>query len=148
MHGSRATNYAVDRADLLIALGVRFDDRATGSIASFARRRRSSTWTSTKRRSARSGRPDISAGCDVRKSLRRLNRLVGHQERAEWNAEIQKLKAEHSLSAWRRTRRTPAPWCARSRPRSPEGRIVAADVGQHQMWAAQWWPVRRAAGAS
>ena len=40
MHGSRATNVAVDRADLLIALGVRFDDRATGSVAGFAPRAR------------------------------------------------------------------------------------------------------------
>ena len=38
MHGSRVTNLAVDRADLLIALGVRFDDRATGSVAGFAPR--------------------------------------------------------------------------------------------------------------
>ncbi len=57
MHGSRATNFAVDRCDLLIALGVRFDDRATGSSPASRRKPRSSTWTSTRRRSARSVGP-------------------------------------------------------------------------------------------
>lgn len=54
MHGSRATNIAVDRADLLIALGVRFDDRATGSVAGFAPGPVSSTWISMKQKSERS----------------------------------------------------------------------------------------------
>ena len=57
MHGSVYANYAVDKADLLLALGVRFDDRVTGKVSEFASRARSSTSTSTPRRSTRSRGP-------------------------------------------------------------------------------------------
>ena len=140
MHGSRATNYAVDRTDLLIALGVRFDDRATGSVASFAPTARVIHMDIDEAEIGKIRRPDISAGCDLRKSLHRLNRLVGHNERAEWKAEIGDLRARFPLPveqdpshAGNLVRRIAAA--------VPEGSIVTADVGQHQMWAAQWWPV-------
>jgi len=143
MHGSRATNYAVDRTDLLIALGVRFDDRATGSVASFAPTARVIHMDIDEAEIGKIRRPDISAGCDVRKSLRRLNRLVGHQERAEWKAEVEDLRRKFPLPVEQ------DPSHAGNLVRAiaaavPGNSIVTADVGQHQMWAAQWWPVRRA----
>ena len=57
MHGSVGAVYALQKADLLIALGARFDDRVTGKLDSFAPVPRSSTRTSTRPRSARTGRP-------------------------------------------------------------------------------------------
>jgi thiamine pyrophosphate-dependent acetolactate synthase large subunit-like protein len=60
MHGARCTNLALDECDLLIAVGARFDDRATGKVARSARRRRSSTSTSIRPNSTRS-RPRMSA---------------------------------------------------------------------------------------
>ncbi|MGD0726203.1 MAG: biosynthetic-type acetolactate synthase large subunit [Spirochaetia bacterium] len=142
MHGSRATNFAVDRTDLLIALGVRFDDRATGSVASFAPHARVIHMDIDEAEFGKIRRPDISCECDLRQGLKRLNRLVARAERREWKAEIEALRATHSL---------PLPEDASHPVRligslaaaAPPDCIVTADVGQHQMWAAQSWPVRR-----
>ncbi len=142
MHGSRATNFAVDRADLLIALGVRFDDRATGSVAGFAPRARVIHMDIDEAEIGKIRRPDISAAGDVKRSLKRLNRLAARTAREHWLAEIESLRKEHPVV-------TPGddahPWTLLKRLARavPKDSIAAVDVGQHQMWAAQAWPVRR-----
>jgi acetolactate synthase-1/2/3 large subunit len=142
MHGSRATNFAVDRTDLLIALGVRFDDRATGSVASFAPRARVMHMDIDEAEFGKIRRPDISSACDIGQGLKRLNRLVAPAERRDWNAEIAALRAEHSLPI-EKDAAHPARLITDIANAAPRDCIVTADVGQHQMWAAQWWPVRR-----
>jgi acetolactate synthase I/II/III large subunit len=142
MHGSRATNLAVDRADLLIALGVRFDDRATGSVAGFATRARVIHMDIDEAEIGKIRRPDISAGCDVKRALRRLNRLVGKAAREPWRAEIDALRRENPVAAPRDASH-PGNLVNRLAALAPEDSIVTVDVGQHQMWAAQSWPVRR-----
>ncbi len=142
MHGSRVTNTAVDRADLLIALGVRFDDRATGSVAEFAPRARVIHMDIDEAEIGKIRRPDISAGCDVKRALRRLNRLVGRTTREAWRAEIEALRRAHP-SATPGGDSHPGELLSRLAALAPESAIVTADVGQHQMWAAQSWPVRR-----
>jgi acetolactate synthase-1/2/3 large subunit len=142
MHGSRATNIAVDRADLLIALGVRFDDRATGSVAGFAPRARVIHMDIDEAEIGKIRRPDISAACDVKRALKRLNRLVARTTRDPWLAEIAALRKEHPVPI---PDAESHPWTLLSRLArlTPENSIVTVDVGQHQMWAAQVWPVRR-----
>jgi acetolactate synthase-1/2/3 large subunit len=141
MHGRRATNLAVDRADLLIALGVRFDDRATGSVDGFAPRARVIHMDIDEAEIGKIRRPDISAGGDVKRALRRLNRLVGRAARDAWRAEIDTMRREHPFV-------TPDDGCHPGRlvetlaKLAPQDSIVTVDVGQHQMWAAQSWPVR------
>ncbi len=142
MHGSRATNVAVDRADLLIALGVRFDDRATGSVAGFAPRAKVIHLDIDEAEIGKIRRPEISAGCDIRRALRRLNRMVAKAGRAGWRAEMDALRAEHPFSV-PAGESHPGLLVQRLAALTPENAIVTVDVGQHQMWAAQWWPVRR-----
>jgi len=142
MHGSRATNLAVDRADLLIALGVRFDDRATGSIAGFAPRARVIHLDIDEAEIGKIRRPDISTGCDVKRALRRLNKLVARAPREAWKAEIATLRREHPFET-PEDESHPANLVKRIASLAPKECIVTVDVGQHQMWAAQWWPVRR-----
>ncbi|HTO23205.1 MAG TPA: biosynthetic-type acetolactate synthase large subunit [Spirochaetia bacterium] len=142
MHGSRATNLVVDRADLLIALGVRFDDRATGSVAGFAPRARVIHLDIDEAEIGKIRRPDISAACDVRRALKRLNRLVGQAERVAWKAEVTALKREHPLDP-PRDESHPGALMKRLAALAPGDALVSVDVGQHQMWAAQWWPVKR-----
>ena len=142
MHGSRATNLAIDRADLLIALGVRFDDRATGSIAGFAPRARVIHMDIDEAEIGKIRRPDISAGCDITRALRRLNRLVARNGRPAWRAEIDALRREHP-STVPGDESHPAALVRRLAALAPRDALVTVDVGQHQMWAAQWWPVRR-----
>jgi acetolactate synthase-1/2/3 large subunit len=142
MHGSMATAHAVDRADLLIALGVRFDDRATGSVAGFAPRAKVIHLDIDEAEIGKIRRPDISAGCDVKRALKRLNRLVARTERPAWRAEIQALRSDHSLEA-AEDESHPGNLVRRLASMVPQDTLVTVDVGQHQMWAAQWWPVRR-----
>ena len=142
MHGSRAANLAVDRADLLIALGVRFDDRATGAITGFAPRARVIHLDIDEAEIGKIRRPDISAACDVRRALKRLNRLVARADRPAWKAEIDALRREHRLEPPRDDTH-PGALMARLAALAPRDAVVTVDVGQHQMWAAQWWPVRR-----
>ncbi len=142
MHGSRVTNLVVDRADLLISLGVRFDDRATGSVAGFAPRARVIHMDIDEAEIGKIRRPDISCGCDVKAALRRLNKLAAHSGRQDWRAEIEALRAEHPVEV-PGDESHPANLVRRIASIVPESSIVTVDVGQHQMWAAQWWPVRR-----
>jgi acetolactate synthase-1/2/3 large subunit len=141
MHGSRATNLAVDRADLLIALGVRFDDRATGSIATFAPKAKVIHMDIDEAEIGKIRSPDISAGCDLRAALRRLNRLAAQAERREWSTEIATLRERHPLPIPEEASH-PGNLVRSLAAIAPPDTIVTADVGQHQMWAAQWWPVR------
>ncbi|MGO9308234.1 MAG: biosynthetic-type acetolactate synthase large subunit [Spirochaetia bacterium] len=142
MHGSRATNLAVDRADLLIALGVRFDDRATGSVEGFAPRARVIHMDIDEAEIGKIRRPDISAGCDVKRALRRLNRMVARAPRDAWRAEILTLRTDYPL-AIPDDPSHPSRLVAALAKAAPDNAIVTVDVGQHQMWAAQTWPVRR-----
>ena len=144
MHGSRATNLAVDRADLLIALGVRFDDRATGSVAGFAPRARVIHMDIDEAEIGKIRRPDISAGCDVKRALRSLNRLVAPDDAGGLEGGDRRRCAASTPCRSPETIRTPARLVRASRPRPRRRtRSSPSDVGQHQMWAAQWWPVRR-----
>ena len=155
MHGTVAAVGALQKADLLVALGARFDDRVTGQLATSPRARRSSTPTSTRPRSARTARADVPIVGDAREVHRRADR----RRRAPSSG---------------RHRRRPRPrggrsstTCARRYPLgydwpadgslSPQyvierlGKIAgpdaiyAAGVGQHQMWAAQFISLREAA---
>ena len=110
MHGSRATNLAVDRADLLIALGVRFDDRATGSIAGFAPRARVIHMDIDEAEIGKIRRPDISAG--VRREARAAT------------AEQARCPRERREPGGPRSTR-----CAREHPfRSPDRRVAPGDI--------------------
>ena len=142
MHGSRVTNLAVDRADLLIALGVRFDDRATGSVAGFAPRAKVIHMDIDEAEIGKIRRPDISAGCDVKRALWRLNRLAARSRRDAWRAEIDGLRREHPPTVPGDASH-PGRLVQALAAASPKDTIVTVDVGQHQMWAAQSWPVRR-----
>ena len=142
MHGSRVTNLAVDRADLLIALGVRFDDRATGSVAGFAPRAKVIHMDIDEAEIGKIRRPDISAGCDAKRALWRLNRLVARSRRDAWRAEIDALRREYPpvVSA---DPSHPGRLVQALAEMAPAEALLTVDVGQHQMWAAQSWPVRR-----
>jgi acetolactate synthase-1/2/3 large subunit len=87
-------------------------------------------------------RPDISTGCDVKAGLRRLNKLVARASRQGWIAEIDAMRAEHPFEV-PGDESHPANLVRRIASIVPESSIVTVDVGQHQMWAAQSWPVNR-----
>jgi acetolactate synthase I/II/III large subunit len=141
MHGSVATNLVVDKADLLIALGVRFDDRATGAVSGFAPHARVIHLDIDEAEIGKIRRPDISAGCDVKRALRRLSRLVARAPREGWRKEVDALRRAHPFVCPDGDSH-PGRLVQKIAALATRNAIVTVDVGQHQMWAAQWWPVR------
>jgi acetolactate synthase-1/2/3 large subunit len=137
MHGQALCNYAIDQADLLVAVGMRFDDRVTGKISSFAPNAEVIHIDIDPAELGKNVRVDIPIVGDARRVLHALNREVEQTTRPQWLEEIERLRANH-----------PHPLPAGSRLSGEavvaelsaltEGRAtVVTGVGQHQMWAAQ-----------
>ncbi|WP_147822418.1 acetolactate synthase large subunit [Salidesulfovibrio onnuriiensis] len=143
MHGSRGTNYALEETDLLIAMGVRFDDRATGKLEEFCPQAAIIHVDIDKSEIDKLRPSNLAVAADAALVMRQLLALVEGNERTDWMKRIAHLRALHPEDG-----RTPEDI------RHPLGLIravaetldpdtvVATDVGQHQMWVAQSYPFR------
>lgn len=144
MHAARYTNLALDECDLLIAVGARFDDRATGKVAAFCRNAKIIHIDIDPAELDKIKTAHIGITADVGEALNRLLPAVTQNERKTWVDRINTLKADFPLNM-----------PEADNPRSHFGLIkavaaclddqatVATDVGQHQMWVAQGYPLRR-----
>lgn len=144
MHGARYTNLALDECDLLIAVGARFDDRATGKLSQFCPQAKIIHIDIDPAELDKLKTSHIGIAGDVAAVLEQLLPRLTNQIRPAWQARIASLKAEFPL-------RLPD----LDNPRSHYGliqavadclddeAIIATDVGQHQMWVAQAYPLRR-----
>jgi acetolactate synthase-1/2/3 large subunit len=150
MHGSYAANLAMYNTDLLIALGVRFDDRVTGRLNAFAPHARVIHVDIDPAEIGKNRAVDIPIVGDLKRVLARMSKVV-----AELKPELQAKKSEGRTSWWKQVRAwkdehplaPPPPNGDEIKPqhvmaevdRISNGKaIVTADVGQHQMWAAQF----------
>jgi acetolactate synthase-1/2/3 large subunit len=144
MHGARSTNFAMEECDLLIAVGVRFDDRATGNSAEFCPNAKIvhidiDASEIHKIKTAHVGIPG-----DVGKVVEALLPLVEENPREAWSAHVAKLKKQHGLDMpGVESPLTPYGIVAHTAGLLTDDAIIATDVGQHQMWAAQAYPLRR-----
>ena len=141
MHAARCTNLLLEECDLLIALGVRFDDRATGKAEAFCPRANILHVDIDASELGKIKQPFLGSEADVGEWLRALEPLVAAAPRCEWIARAQQLRTEYPLAL---------PGAAD--PLQPYGIIrhtaalaggdalVTSDVGQHQMWVAQAFP--------
>ncbi|MBA3484401.1 MAG: biosynthetic-type acetolactate synthase large subunit [Pirellulales bacterium] len=142
MHGSVYANYAVDGADLLIALGVRFDDRVTGKVAEFCKHGKIIHVDIDASELNKNKPAHIPICSDVKFALDELNKIVeAPEDISEWVAQCMKWKEEepfkynqlfpgilqqHAIrTLWQMTREM-----------NP---VISVGVGQHQMWAAQFY---------
>jgi acetolactate synthase-1/2/3 large subunit len=145
MHGARCTNLALDEADLLIAVGARFDDRATGKVAAFCPHAKVVHIDIDPSELGKIKTAHVGITGDVKAVLERLVPKVDTNLRTPWLSRVAELKAEN-----------PPSLPGSDDPRTPYGLIravadcvddeavIATDVGQHQMWVAQSYPLRRA----
>ncbi len=139
MHGSRAANEAVDACDLLVVIGARFDDRATGNVRQFAPNARIIHIDCDPAEANKLKSVDVVVHAPISEAL---SRLAGFYSPAEWRQQIMALK---QLKGFRVAANLEDEVTTITGPRfvsalsrlAPDQTIVACDVGQHQMWVAQ-----------
>jgi len=143
MHGEAWVNQAIQEADLLIALGMRFDDRVTGNPATYAVHAKKIHCELDPAEINKNVRVDLALVGDVGDTLRTLLPLVAATERRGWTDRIAALKGD---SAVRDIQHMPhhgrlfAAHVMHDLWRLTEGKaVVVTDVGQHQMWEAQYY---------
>lgn len=144
MHAARFTNLIIDECDLLIAIGARFDDRATGNPKKFAPHARIIHIDIDRREFGKIKAADLSICSDAHTATKQLLKRVQPAQRGLWLARVNQLKHGHPLQ-------TPgihelcSPYgiVQAVGALAPEDAIVTTDVGQHQMWVAQRFPFSR-----
>lgn len=141
MHGNQAANLAVQESDLLIAIGARFDDRATGKLDEFAPNASVIHLDVDPAELGKLRRPHASVQGDLKHTLPRLSTETG--ELSSWKAKCDQWKSQY---AWRYdapTDRVFAPEFLRKlSERADDETFICCDVGQHQMWVAQHYQFR------
>ncbi|MEI6350350.1 MAG: biosynthetic-type acetolactate synthase large subunit [Verrucomicrobiota bacterium] len=144
MHGAPFTNYVLDEADLLVAIGARFDDRATGLASRFCEHA-SIIHIEVDPCEIHKIKPaNFAIAADARQALTQLLPEVRSQDRSAWLGRVCELRAAHPMVIPSGgTNHHPLSFCKILGEVLPPDAIVTTDVGQHQMWMAQGFPVQR-----
>ncbi|MFH1486799.1 MAG: biosynthetic-type acetolactate synthase large subunit [Chloroflexota bacterium] len=138
MHGMAYANMAVDAADLVIAMGMRFDDRATGKVEAFAPRAQIIHIDIDPAEIGKNVRVDVPIVGDVKHVLQRLNQLIGAQTHLDWVRQIEEWRLEHPSIDIRDSDTLIPQYVVRKIYEATHGdAIIVTGVGQNQMWAAQ-----------
>ena len=142
MHGTKCSNLGITKCDLLIAIGIRFSDRVVGNANRFANNARILHIDIDPAEINKNIMVDCSIQGDVREVLRRLNPLIEDHNHDEWLQEIHELKEKYPLKYDHGQLTGPA--VVEEIYKVTEGdAIIVTDVGQHQMWAAQYYKYKK-----
>ncbi|KAK4271524.1 hypothetical protein QN277_020208 [Acacia crassicarpa] len=150
MHGTVYANYAIDKSDLLLAFGVRFDDRVTGKLEAFASRAKIVHIDIDSAEIGKNKQPHVSVCADLKLALKGINQIL----------ESKGIKDKVDFRAWReeldeQKRKFPLTYKTYEKDISPQyaiqvldeltngDAIITTGVGQHQMWAAQYYSYKR-----
>ena len=138
MHGMAYSSLAIEQSDLLIALGMRFDDRITGKPSTFARKSKKIHVDIDPSEISKNIKVDVPIVGDVKHVLKELNPLINNKTHSKWLQEIESLKIDHPSLQIRNTEKLLPQYVVKSLDEVTKGdAIIVTGVGQHQMWAAQ-----------
>ena len=138
MHGTKTSNLGVSQCDLLIVLGARFSDRVTGNAKTFAKQAKILQLDIDAAEINKNVIVDAYIEGDLKESLRRLLEAIPEKQHPDWLEHIQEMKAKYPLN-YDHTQLT-GPYIIEKLYELTGGdAIITTDVGQHQMWAAQYY---------
>jgi acetolactate synthase-1/2/3 large subunit len=140
MHGKFAASKVMSKSDLIIAVGIRFSDRATGSKPEFVRGRRVLHIDIDPAEIGKNIPAYVAVLGDVGDVLSRLNTRLTKQTRLEWEEEINGIRhCPDSRLEMQKGKLTPQAIIEEVRSRAEDDAVIATDVGQHQMWVSQYY---------
>ncbi len=143
MHGHYASSMAQNESDLILGVGVRFSDRATGNVAKFAKKSKIIQLDPDSAEINKNVQVDLGLIGDIEDALLRIMAKCQKASHPKWIARVEQLKAEElaneqALAAKNTQSITPKQIFDIINANKSDNTIVATDVGQHQMWAAQY----------
>jgi acetolactate synthase I/II/III large subunit len=144
MHGARYTNYILNESDLIVACGVRFDDRAVGNITKFCPGAKIIHIDIDQSEINKIKKVDLYIAGDSKLVLKELSKYISESKTEDWLSRVDEIKKRYPLVLPKKDEIFhPINVIKYTADILPEDSIIATDVGQHQMWVAQAYPFRK-----
>ena len=146
MHGTVPANYATDEADLVIAAGIRFDDRIAGNPSKFCERAKIIHIDIDPAEIDKNKKADVPIVGDLKNVLSEINKELESQEHKEWTDKVKEWKKEYPLAHRNvgEDKLLPQEVLKAINDILDGNAVIVTDVGQHQMWAAQYMTYKNA----